>query len=81
TKTGNVFVLDRRDGTPIVPVTEKPVPTSVKYGPQTQGEHYSPTQPFSALNLAPKNKLQGSDMWGGTMADQLLCRIAFHQLN
>ncbi|MFN6886637.1 membrane-bound PQQ-dependent dehydrogenase, glucose/quinate/shikimate family, partial [Proteus mirabilis] len=54
---------------------------SVKYGPQTQGEHYSPTQPFSALNLAPKNKLQGSDMWGGTMADQLLCRIAFHQLN
>lgn len=44
----NVFVLDRRDGTPIVPAT-KPVPTSVKYGPQTQGEHYSPTQPFQHL--------------------------------
>ncbi|WP_413491847.1 membrane-bound PQQ-dependent dehydrogenase, glucose/quinate/shikimate family [Morganella psychrotolerans] len=81
TKTGNIFVLDRRDGTPLVPVTEKPVPASVSHGPQTQGEHYSPTQPFSALNLAPADKLKESDMWGGTMADQLLCRIAFNQLN
>lgn len=81
TKTGNVFVLDRRDGTPIVPITENPVPTSVKLGPQTKGEHYSATQPFSALNLAPTNKLKESDMWGGTMADQLLCRINFNQLN
>lgn len=81
TKTGNIFVLDRRDGSPIVPITEKNVPVTVKSGPQTQGEHYSPTQPFSALNLAPANKLKESDMWGGTMADQLLCRIAFNKLN
>ncbi|OAT35673.1 membrane-bound PQQ-dependent dehydrogenase, glucose/quinate/shikimate family [Proteus myxofaciens] len=81
TKTGNVFVLDRRDGTPIVPITEKTVPTRVTLGPQTQGEHYSPTQPFSKLDLAPTQRLKESDMWGGTMADQLLCRIQFNQLN
>lgn len=81
TKTGNIFVLNRRDGTPIVPITEKTVPTRVTLGPQTQGEHYSSTQPFSALNLAPTDRLKESDMWGGTMADQLLCRINFNQLN
>ncbi|HCK31518.1 MAG TPA: membrane-bound PQQ-dependent dehydrogenase, glucose/quinate/shikimate family, partial [Acinetobacter ursingii] len=41
TKTGNVFVLDRRDGKAIVPITERPVPQTVKRGPQTKGEHYS----------------------------------------
>src|SRR5690554_2737739 len=50
TKTGNVFVLDRRNGEPIVPITEQPVPQRVARGPQTQGEHYAPTQPFSALD-------------------------------
>lgn len=81
TKTGNVFVLDRRDGKPIVPVNEKPVPTTVKLGPETKGERYSPTQPFSDLNLAPQAKLTDKDMWGATMFDQLLCRIYFKRLN
>lgn len=81
TKTGNVFVLDRRNGQPIVPVEERAVPQSVARGPQTQGEHYSPTQPFSALNLAPQEKLTDKDMWGATMLDQLMCRIIFKRLN
>ena len=81
TKTGNVFVLDRRDGKAIVPITEKAVPQSVKRGPQTKGEFYSPTQPFSDLDLAPKQKLTDKDMWGATMFDQLICRISFHRLN
>lgn len=81
TKTGNAFVLDRRNGNPIVPITEKEVPQSVKLGPQTKGEHYSPTQPFSDLNLAPQAKLTDKDMWGATMFDQLICRIYFHRLN
>ena len=38
TKTGNAFVLDRRNGEAIVPITERPVPQSVKRGPQTKGE-------------------------------------------
>ena len=81
TKTGNAFVLDRRNGNPIVPVTEKPVPQTVKRGPQTKGERYSPTQPFSDLNLAPQDKLTDKDMWGATMFDQMMCRVKFHQLN
>lgn len=81
TKTGNLFVLDRRNGKPIVPITEKPVPQSVQRGPQTKGEHYSATQPFSELNLAPKDKLTDKQMWGATMFDQLVCRVSFKRLN
>ena len=81
TKTGNLFVLNRLNGEPIVPVTERAVPQSVKRGPQTKGEHYAATQPFSDLNLAPKDKLTDKDMWGGTMFDQLMCRIMFKRLN
>ena len=81
TKTGNAFVLDRRNGEAIVPITERPVPQSVKRGPQTKGEKYSPTQPFSDFDLAPKDKLTDKQMWGATMFDQLICRVSFHKLN
>lgn len=81
TKPGNVFVLDRRDGKPIVPVNERPVPQKTLIGPQTKGERYSPTQPFSDLNLAPKDKLTDKEMWGATMLDQLYCRVYFKTLN
>jgi quinoprotein glucose dehydrogenase len=81
TKTGNVFVLDRRNGQAIVPIHEKAVPQSVKRGAQTRGEHYAATQPFSDLNLAPQDKLTDKDMWGATMFDQLMCRIQFKKLN
>ncbi|AQS83956.1 MAG: glucose/quinate/shikimate family membrane-bound PQQ-dependent dehydrogenase [Acetobacter aceti] len=74
-KTGNVFVLDRRTGKLIVPAEELPVPQGA-----APGDHVSPTQPFSDLSLRPKALLTGADMWGGTMLDQLVCRIAFHQL-
>jgi quinoprotein glucose dehydrogenase len=40
-KTGLVFILDRRDGKPIYPVEERPVPKG-----DVPGEWYSPTQPF-----------------------------------
>lgn len=40
TKQGYVFVFDRRDGTPMFPVLEQPVPSSSIAGEQT-----SPTQP------------------------------------
>lgn len=41
TKAGHIFVLDRRDGKPIFPVEERPVPQS-----DVAGEYTSPTQPF-----------------------------------
>ncbi|MCS4293733.1 quinoprotein glucose dehydrogenase [Comamonas sp. BIGb0152] len=81
TKTGQLFVLDRRSGEAILPVTEKPVPQSVKRGPQTKGEHYAPTQPFSPLNMGPHENLTDKNMWGATMFDQLMCRVIFHRLN
>ena len=81
TKTGNAFVLDRRNGEAIVPITEKPVPQSVKRGPQTKGEWYAKTQPFSDFDMAPKDKLTDKQMWGATMFDQLMCRVSFHKLN
>lgn len=40
-KSGMLFLLDRRNGKPIFPVTERPVPPS-----DVPGEAASPTQPF-----------------------------------
>lgn len=74
-KTGNIFVLDRRTGEPIVPAPERPVPQGA-----AKGDHVAPTQPFSALTYRPAKKLEGADMWGGTLYDQLICRIQFHRL-
>jgi len=55
-KTGQYFILDRRDGTPVFPVTETPVPT----GPAFQ--HVAPTQPFSAVEpLTPLTFVRPND--------------------
>ncbi|HVI88880.1 MAG TPA: glucose/quinate/shikimate family membrane-bound PQQ-dependent dehydrogenase [Dongiaceae bacterium] len=75
TKTGDLFVLDRRNGQPLVPVTEHPVPQGA-----APGDHVAPTQPFSTLTFRPAANLTGADMWGATIFDQLACRILFHQL-
>lgn len=74
TKQGELFLLDRRDGTPVHPVEERPVPQ----GPP-EGEHLSPTQPFSSLpNFHPY--MHEKDMWGLTPLDQLLCRIEYRTM-
>ncbi|MES2264359.1 MAG: membrane-bound PQQ-dependent dehydrogenase, glucose/quinate/shikimate family [Pseudomonadota bacterium] len=74
TKQGEIFVLDRRTGKPLLPVVEAPAPSGA-----ASGDHTAPTQPVSALSFAPP-KLSGRDMWGATMFDQLACRIAFRRL-
>lgn len=74
TKQGELFVLDRRTGTPVLPVTEVAAPQGA-----AKGDHSAPTQPRSALSYEPP-KLTGRDMWGATMFDQLACRIAFQRL-
>jgi len=73
TKQGDIYVLDRRTGVPIVPVTERPVPQGA-----ASGDRLSPTQPFSALSLTPK-PLSEAAMWGLTPIDQMICRILFRQ--
>lgn len=74
TKQGSVYVLDRRDGTPIVPIREVPRPQGA-----VPGDHTSPTQPMSDLNFAPPD-LRERDMWGTTPLDQLWCRVRFRSL-
>lgn len=74
-KTGNIFVLDRRDGKLVVPAPEKPVPQGA-----AKGDYVTPTQPFSELSFRPKKDLSGADMWGATIYDQLVCRVIFHKL-
>ena len=74
TKQGELFVLDRRSGIPLLPVTEEAVPQGA-----AEGDRTAATQPRSALSFDPK-PLTDRDMWGATMFDQLYCRIAFHRL-
>ncbi|ROL79086.1 glucose dehydrogenase [Pseudomonas protegens] len=74
TKQGSLYVLDRRDGTPIVPIREVPAPTGA-----VEGDHTAPTQARSDLNLLPP-PLDEQAMWGATPFDQMLCRIQFKEL-
>lgn len=75
TKRSELFVLDRRNGTPIVPVHERSVAQGAAAGDWT-----APTQPFSsgALSLDPAI-LSEAQMWGLTPLDQLWCRIKFRE--
>lgn len=77
TKRGQIFTFDRRDGTPITEIVEKPVPTEGSIPENI----VSPTQPYSVgmptMAMAP---LTEARTWGMTMFDQLLCRISFKEL-
>ena len=74
-KTGNIFVLDRRNGQLVVPAPETAVPQGA-----AKGDHVASTQPYSDLTFRPKQNMTDKDMWGATMYDQLVCRVIFHRL-
>lgn len=74
TKQGDIYVLDRRTGEPIIPVTEVPAPSGT-----IPEDFASPTQPHSGLSFNPPPLTEAS-MWGATMFDQLACRIQFRSL-
>ena len=74
TKQGSLYVLDRRDGSAIVPIHEIPVPQGA-----VPGDHTAPTQARSELNLLGPD-LTEQAMWGASPFDQMLCRIQFRQL-
>lgn len=68
-KSGNVFVLNRLTGKPLVAVTERQVPQS-----DVPGEHTSPTQPFSALPpLAPQTAPSLTDIFALNASDRAAC--------
>lgn len=74
TKQGSLYVLDRRDGSAIVPIREIPVPQGA-----VKGDHTAPTQARSDLNLLGPDLTEAA-MWGASPFDQMLCRIQFREL-
>jgi membrane-bound PQQ-dependent dehydrogenase (glucose/quinate/shikimate family) len=77
TKRGELFVFDRRDGTPLADIEERgPMPKS-----DVPEEWTSDTQPFSVgMPSFAGAPLTEADTWGLTPIDQLLCRIEFKRL-
>lgn len=76
TKRGEVFVLDRVTGEPILPVEERPVPQDGA----APGERLAKTQPYSvAMPSFRGPDLTERSMWGLTPLDQLWCRIRFRE--
>lgn len=69
TKTGQLFVLDRDTGLPIVPVEEMPVPRS-----SIPGEEAWPTQPQSAIGPLSPQRISAAEAFGVNDADRALCR-------
>lgn len=77
TKQGMIFMLNRETGEPLAEVQELPVPQG-----HVPGERYAPTQPHSTgMPNIGNQTLKESDMWGVTPFDQLLCRIAFKDMD
>ncbi|ANF57325.1 glucose/quinate/shikimate family membrane-bound PQQ-dependent dehydrogenase [Halotalea alkalilenta] len=74
TKQGSLYVLDRSNGEPIVPIDEVPAPQGA-----IEGDWTAATQPRSRLNLLPPELTEAS-MWGATPLDQMMCRIQFNSL-
>ncbi|MGV8839277.1 MAG: outer membrane protein assembly factor BamB family protein [Bauldia sp.] len=75
TQQGDVFMLDRRTGLPVIAADEAEAPQDGV----ADGDFVELTQPASALSFAPAT-LTEEDMWGLTMFDQLACRIWFQSL-
>lgn len=71
-KQGDMYVLDRRTGAPLVPFEERAVP-QLGVNPELRAE----TQRFSQFHTLAKPVLTERDMWGITPIDQLVCRIQF----
>jgi quinoprotein glucose dehydrogenase len=70
TKTGMMYVFDRRNGTPVIPIEERPVPTD-----GVHGEVLSQTQPFSTLPpLARHQAITPDDAFGVAWFDKRSCR-------
>jgi membrane-bound PQQ-dependent dehydrogenase (glucose/quinate/shikimate family) len=76
TKMGLVFILDRRSGKPIFPITEQPVPAS-----EVPGESSWPTQPIP-LKPPPlsRSSMAEQDLTKVTPESHRACAAMFSQL-
>jgi quinate dehydrogenase (quinone) len=76
TKRGELFVFDRRDGTPLIDIEEREVPQGA-----VPEDWTAKTQPFAVgMPSFGGERLTERDTWGLTPIDQLLCRIDFRKL-
>lgn len=71
-KQGDIYVLDRRSGEPLIGVEDRAVPQG-----GVEPDKRSKTQPFSLYHTLRKDDLSERDMWGMTPLDQLACRLQF----
>ena len=75
TKTGMMYVLDRRTGDALIPIEERPVPTG-----GVADETLSPTQPFSTLPpIARQNAITDDDIFGIALFDKWGCQARLEQ--
>ena len=76
TKTGFVFVFDRRNGKPVHPIEERPVPAS-----DVPNEKSSPTQPVPTLPQPfARQTIGDDDIWGLSVFDKRACEERFAKL-
>jgi len=76
TKSGQIFVLDRRTGKPVLPIAERPVSTYA-----APGDHVSPTQPVStAMPSFAGPRWTEATLWGVSPFDLMACQTAFRKL-
>lgn len=69
TKTGMLYVFDRRNGEPLIPIEERPVATN-----GVVDETLSATQPFSTLPpLASQHEITPDDAFGVAFLDKRAC--------
>lgn len=76
TKTGFVFVLDRRTGKPLYPVEEVPVPSSTIANERASTTQPRPTRPAPFARQA----LSGDELFGVAFFDKLACEKHFEEL-
>ena len=77
TKQGDLYILDRATGKPLIPIGEVKAP---KLG-SVEPAFVAATQPISGWHSLRKADKTEADMWGFSPVDQLMCRIQFRQSN
>jgi quinoprotein glucose dehydrogenase len=75
-KRGDIFVLNRKTGQPLVSVEERAVPQG-----GVEPDQRAKTQPFSTFHTLAKPELTERDMWGMSPIDQMICRIEFKKVS
>jgi quinoprotein glucose dehydrogenase len=71
TKTGMIFIFNRKTGEPLIPYVERPVPQEGA----VPGEWLSPTQPFPVgMPILTPQSITPDDAWGMMFFDRRQCR-------